>query len=141
MRLVRSPALAHDGSMELNAFWPAQIFVNIAGSEQRHLDALGDELALCGTDDPARDQVGVFTEPGPQALHDELLALGVVSRVAALGVGVTSEETDMIDLRAAIDGTTRMPLPVTYERLLVGSEHHLASFIREFEAAGVVYEP
>lgn len=133
--------LARDVYIELNAFWPAQIFVNIAESEQRHFDALGEKLELYGIEDPATDQIGVFTDPALQALHDELLALGVVSRVAALEVGVTIEETDMIDLQAAIDGTTSVPLRVTYENLLKGSEHHLASFIKELEAAGIVYEP
>jgi hypothetical protein len=133
--------LARDVYIELNAFWPAQIFVNIAESEQRHFDALGEKLELYGIDDPATDQIGVFTDPELQALHDELLALGVVSRVDALEVGVTIEETDMIDLQAAIDGTTSVPLRVTYENLLRGSEHHLASFIKELEAAGIVYEP
>lgn len=132
--------LARDVYIELNAFWPAQIFVNIAESEQRHFDALGEKLELYGIEDPATDQVGVFTDPELQALHDELLALGVVSRVAALEVGVTIEETDMIDLQAAIDGTTSVPLRITYENLLRGSEHHLASFIKELEAAGVVLE-
>lgn len=133
--------LARDVYIELNAFWPAQIFVNIAESEQRHFDALGEKLELYGIEDPATDQIGAFTDPALQALHDELLALGVVSRVAALEVGVTIEETDMIDLQAAIDGTTSVPLRVTYENLLKGSEHHLASFIKELEAAGIVYEP
>ena len=133
--------LARDVYIELNAFWPAEIFVNIAESEQRHFDALGVKLALYGIDDPATDQVGVFTDPALQALHDELLALGMVSRLAALGVGVTIEETDMIDLQAAIDGTTSVPLQVTYEHLMTGSEHHLASFVKELEAAGVTYEP
>jgi len=133
--------LARDVYIELNVFWPAEIFVNIAESEQRHFDALGDKLELYGIDDPATDQVGVFTDPELQALHDELLALGMASRVAALGVGVTIEETDMVDLQAAIDGTTSVPLRVTYENLLRGSEHHLASFIKELEAAGIVYEP
>jgi hypothetical protein len=133
--------LARDVYIELNAFWPAQIFVNIAESEQRHFDALGEKLELYGIEDPATDQIGVFTDPELQALHDELLALGLESRVAALEVGVTIEETDMIDLQAAIDGTTSVPLRVTYENLLKGSEHHLASFIKELEAAGIVYEP
>ena len=133
--------LARDVYIELNAFWPAQIFVNIAESEQRHFDALGEKLELYGIDDPATDQIGVFTDPEQQALHDELLALGVVSRVAALEVGVTIEEADMTDLQAAIDGTTSVPLQVTYEHLMTGSEHHLASFIKELEAAGIVYEP
>lgn len=133
--------LARDVYIELNAFWPAEIFVNIAESEQRHFDALGVKLALFGIDDPATELVGVLTDPALQALHDELLALGMVSRVAALGVGVTIEETDMIDLQAAIDGTASAVLQATYEHLLTGSEHHLASFLKELEAANIAYEP
>ena len=133
--------LARDVYIELNAFWPAEIFVKIAESEQRHFDALGEKLELYGIDDPATDQIGVFTDPELQALHDELLALGIASRVAALEVGVAIEEADMTDLQAAIDGTTSVPLQVTYEHLLTGSEHHLASFIKELEAAGITYEP
>ena len=133
--------LARDVYIELNAFWPAEIFVKIAESEQRHFDALGEKLDLYGIEDPATDQIGVFTDPELQALHDELLALGIASRVAALEVGVAIEEADMTDLQAAIDGTTSVPLRVTYEHLLTGSEHHLASFIKELEAAGITYEP
>jgi len=133
--------LARDVYIELNVYWPAQIFVNIAESEQRHFDALGAKLELYGIDDPALPGIGVFFDPELQALHDELLALGMTSRVAALEVGVLIEETDMVDLRAAIDGTTSVPLQVTYEHLLDGSENHLASFIKELEAAGIAYEP
>jgi hypothetical protein len=132
--------LARDVYIELNAYWPAQIFVNIAESEQRHFDALGAKLDLYGIDDPALPGIGVFFDPALQALHDELLALGMTSRVAALEVGVTIEETDMVDLRVAIDGTTSVPLQVTYGHLLDGSEHHLEAFIEELEAAGIDYE-
>jgi hypothetical protein len=122
--------LARDIYIELNAFWPAKIFVNIAASEQNHFDALGKKLELYGISDPALPSVGVFRDPALQALHDELLAAGMISEVAALGVGVTIEETDIVDLDAAIEETSSRPLRQTYEHLLNGSENHLRSFLK-----------
>ena len=122
--------LARDVYIELNTYWPAQIFVQIADSEQRHFDALGEKLALYGIPDPALPGVGVYADPRLQALHDELLAAGMVSYVDALEVGVTIEETDIVDLQAAIDATTSAPLQNTYQNLLDGSVRHLASFLK-----------
>ena len=122
--------LARDVYIELNAYWPARIFVNIADSEQRHFDALGEKLELYGIDDPALPAIGVYADPELQALHDELLAAGMVSYVDALEVGVAIEETDIVDLKAAIEGTTSEPLQETYENLLDGSVNHLASFLK-----------
>ncbi len=121
---------ARDVYLELNAFWPAKTFTNIAASEQQHFDAIGRKLALYGIADPALPNVGDFADPEPQALHDELLALGMVSFVDALRVGVTIEETDIVDLQAAIDGTTSVPLRTTYQHLPKGSENHLRAFIK-----------
>lgn len=133
--------LARDVYLELNAFWPARVFTNIAASEQKHFDAIGRKLALYGIADPALPNIGDFADPALQALHDELLALGMVSFVEALQVGVTIEETDIVDLQAAIDGTASVPLRTTYQHLLKGSENHLRAFIKVLERQGVVYEP
>ena len=132
--------LARDMYLTLNTYFPAKIFTNIAASEQKHFDALGKKLVLYGIDDPATDQVGVFTDPALQALYDELLGLGMVSYVEALKVGVIIEETDLTDLEAAIDGTDSAPLARTYQHLLKGSEHHLAAFTKLLARSGVVLE-
>jgi hypothetical protein len=132
--------LARDMYLTLNTFFPAKIFTNIAASEQKHFDALGQKLDLYGIEDPATDQIGVFTDPDLQALYDDLLALGMVSYVEALKVGVAIEETDLTDLEAAIDGTDSVPLARTYQQLLTGSEHHLAAFTRLLAKEGVVLE-
>jgi hypothetical protein len=132
--------LARDMYITLNTYFPAKIFTNIAASEQKHFDAIGKKLALYGIADPATDVVGAFTNPDLQDLYDDLLALGMVSYVEALKVGVTIEETDLADLEAAIDGTSSVPLARTYQHLLTGSEHHLAAFTRSLAKAGVVLE-
>lgn len=133
--------LARDTYIELNAFWAAKIFTNIAASEQKHFDAVGRKLALYGIADPALPNVGDFADPALQALHDELLALGMVSFVEALEVGITIEETDIVDLQAAIDAATSAPLTRTYRHLLKGSENHLRAFIKVLGRQGVLYEP
>ncbi len=132
--------LARDMYITLNTYFPAKIFTNIAASEQKHFDAIGKKLALYGIGDPATDVVGAFTDPDLQALYDDLLALGMVSYVDALKVGVLIEEADLTDLELAIDGTDSVPLARTYEHLLRGSEHHLAAFTRSLAKAGVVLE-
>lgn len=133
--------LARDMYITLNLYWPTDVFTNIAASEQRHFDAIGRKLELYGLADPATEVVGDFTNPALQALYDELLAQGMVSEVGALTVGATIEEVDMIDIQAAIDGTTSVPLQRTYQHLLAGSMNHLRSFVQVLEGLGVVYVP
>jgi hypothetical protein len=120
--------LARDIYIELNLFWPAKIFTNIAASEQRHFDALGSKLALYGIADPALPGIGSFSNLELQSLHDDLLAQGMVSYAASLAVGVVIEQGDIADLAAAIAGTNSLPLQTTYKHLLNGSENHLRSF-------------
>ena len=132
--------LARDMYLTLNLYHPARIFTNIAASEQKHFDALGKKLALYGIEDPAKVEIGQFTDPALQALYDELLVLGMPTYIDALKVGVIIEEADLTDLENAIDGTDSVPLARTYQHLLTGSEHHLAAFTRLLAKAGVTLE-
>jgi hypothetical protein len=122
--------LARDVYSALSPYYPGNVFKNIAASEQKHFDAIGEKLVLYGIDDPASDQVGVFTNPALQTMYTELLAEGMSGYEEALGVGVTIEEEDIVDLEAAIAGTTSKPLILTYKHLLSGSESHLAAFTK-----------
>jgi len=132
--------LARDMYLTLNLYHPAKIFTNIAASEQKHFDAIGKKLELYGIDDPARVEIGQFTDPDLQVMYDDLLALGMPTYIDALKVGVIIEEADLTDLELAIDGTDSVPLARTYQHLLTGSEHHLAAFTRLLAKAGVVLE-
>jgi hypothetical protein len=132
--------LARDVYLAFGAKYPEKIFTNIAASEQKHFDAIGRKLELYGVDDPASDQVGVFTNQDLQVLYYDLLGMGEAGYIEALQVGVLIEETDLTDLEIAIDGTDSVPLARTYEHLLTGSEHHLAAFTRLLAKAGVVVE-
>lgn len=130
--------LARDVYLELSAFYPAKVFTKIAAAEQKHFDALGAKLVLYGVADPALPDVGLFSNPLLQQLHDELLSLGIVSYAEALEVGVTIERDDIVDLQNAIDGTSSRPLGRTYEHLLNGSENHLKAFTKLLARLGIV---
>jgi hypothetical protein len=122
--------LARDVYSALSPYYPGNVFKNIAASEQKHFDAIGEKLVLYGIDDPASDQAGVFNNPDLQAMYDALLIEGMSGYEEALGVGVTIEEEDIVDLELAIAGTTSKPLILTYKHLLSGSESHLAAFTK-----------
>jgi len=132
--------LARDVYIAMYDLYKAKIFSKIAASEQKHFDAIGKKLALYDIDDPAVDEIGVFSVDKLQAMYDTLVAQGNVSYVEALKAGVTIEEEDIKDLEAAIDETNAVPLEITYVHLLNGSENHLASFIKLLEREGFVYE-
>ena len=123
--------LARDMYLTLNLYHPAKIFTNIAASEQRHFDALGKKLELYGVEDPAQADIGVFTDPGLQALYDQLIAQGLTSQTEAYKVGVLIEETDIADLTRAMNSTTDTSILATLDKLRSASESHLAAFSKK----------
>ena len=120
--------LARDIYVAMSTRYPQNIFKNIAASEQKHFDAIGEKLVLYGIADPALDAPGFFSVQELQDMYDTVLAKGWISYADALEVGVTIEEEDIVDLQVAIAGTTSRPLAKTYQQLLNGSENHLRSF-------------
>lgn len=123
--------LARDIYAAMATKYTDNIFKNIAASEQKHFDAIGEKLALYRIEDPAADTApGEFTEPELQALYIELFDKGSLSRTDALEVGVIIEQQDIVDIEAALIGLTSKPLILTYKHLLNGSESHLAAFTK-----------
>jgi hypothetical protein len=125
--------LARDIYQALYAKWNVRIFSNIAASEQRHFDALGTLISRYALSDPAQQAAGVFTNPDLQRLYDELLAEGNLSLLDALLTGVTIEETDIEDLKAAIAVTDHRDILTVYGNLLNGSLSHLEAFNSHIE--------
>ncbi|MBK7078198.1 MAG: DUF2202 domain-containing protein [Myxococcales bacterium] len=119
-----------------------QPFVNVQDSEQRHFDAIGGLLVTYGIDDPAAGNgVGVFTDAGLQALHDDLVARGAPSQVAALGVGCAIEELDLHDLDVARAASDHADVIAVYDNLALGSRNHLRAYFDTLTAAGGGYTP
>ena len=86
-------------------------------------------------------QIGEFSQVEIQALYDELLAKGRLSKIDALIVGATIEDMDIKDLLDAIASTNNLGLQATYQNLLEGSKNHLRTFVGLLQKQGVDYEP
>jgi len=88
--------LARDVYNALYTTWGQQTFLNIASSEQMHMDEIKVLLDRYALTDPALD-AGQFTNPELQALYTQLVAQGNLSLADALKVGTAIRETDMRD--------------------------------------------
>lgn len=135
--------LARDVYDLLDETWGTpQVFANIRQSEQSHMDALGVALDQRGLTDPIVDDTrGVFQDPRLSDLYVDLTTQGSDSVVAALTVGATIEDLDIVDLRVAIDTTNDADLADTYARLMCGSYNHLRAFVGQLDREGVAYAP
>jgi hypothetical protein len=133
--------LAFDIYQALFSQWKVRIFSNIAASEQRHFEAIGTLITRYGLVDPAiktgtgEFAAGDFANPVLQKLYDDLLAKGSLSLLDALQVGVMIEETDIVDLKAAIGITDNRDVLQVYGNLLNGSTNHLSAFEGHIETA------
>jgi hypothetical protein len=133
--------LARDVYLVLYGEWGSQIFSNIASSEQTHTDAVANTIERLGIDDPVVDDtIGVFVDPRLTELYEDMVSEGMRSSIAALQVGATIEEVDMVDIQAAIDRAETDTIIELYESLLCGSRNHLRAFTGELENAGEPYD-
>ena len=127
--------LARDTYLTLYELWEMTIFSNIASSEQMHMNALLKLIRKYDLEDPAAGtDIGEFTNDDLQALYDTLIAKGVQSGLDALEVGAIIEETDMRDIKEAIENSSKEDIDAVYESLLCGSRNHLRSFVQNIEA-------
>jgi len=118
------------------------IFDNIAGSEQRHMDAIKNLLEKYGLDDPAEGkEIGEFSNQELQNLYYDIISEGKQSLIDALTVGGKIEEIDIIDLKEYMEQTDNLDIKRVYNNLLEGSKNHLRAFVKELEMNGVTYEP
>ncbi|GAA1706178.1 hypothetical protein GCM10009808_25210 [Microbacterium sediminicola] len=107
----------------------ARPFSMITNSEDHHFDAVGTLLETYDIDDPSAGlAAGVYADDELQALYDELLAKSQTSIEAAYEVGITIEETDIVDLQAALAFDYPSDVDAVLQNLLNGSENHLAAY-------------
>jgi hypothetical protein len=134
--------LARDVYFAAYDLWELQIFANISGAEQRHMDAVGQLIECYGLTDPVGDHApGEFTNPELGELYDALVAQVEVSSLEALMAGALIEETDIFDLQTALDETENLHIEGVFENLLRGSRNHLRSFVKLITLAGGTYVP
>jgi len=134
--------LARDVYLSLNNAFPSLIFVRIAASEQRHMNAVGRIITVQGMDDPVvNNGIGEFTDPAFTELYASLVTDGSVDYISALKVGALIEEIDIADLAEALEVVTNPQVKRVFENLLYGSYNHLRAFTTALAAEGVEYVP
>ncbi|MCB0475738.1 MAG: DUF2202 domain-containing protein, partial [Flavobacteriaceae bacterium] len=89
--------LARDTYDYLDNYWGLNQFANIKKSEQSHMDAVENLLILYGI---AYEELpkGEFSDPDLQNFYNQFITDGIVSQVAALTIGATIEDLDIVDL-------------------------------------------
>ncbi len=129
--MANEEKLAHDLYTAFAARFDAALFDRLATAETQHLTAVRTLLDRYGLTDPtAGKPAGQFSDPAVQATYDRLLAQGQAGQTAALQIGRQVEQTDINDLRAALDGLTAPDVQQVYNRLLAASQQHLTAFQR-----------
>jgi hypothetical protein len=131
--------LARDLYLSLFDIWGLRSFQNIAGSEQRHMDAVATLLDKYGLQDPALEDIGSFANPELTALYDQLLSVGMMSLQDALWVGATVEDLDLFDLYVNLEAVDNQDIQRVFENLSRGSRNHLRSFTQQLDALGFSY--
>jgi len=126
--------LARDVYLALADTWGMNIFSNIAGSEQTHMDSVLTLIEISEVEDPVGDApLGVFANQDLQTLYDDLIDRGRQSLVESLLVGGAIEEIDILDLQDYLAQTDDGAVIEVYQNLLNGSINHLRAFVRTYE--------
>lgn len=134
--------LARDVYLAMFDLWGIQTFERIAASEDRHMEVVRRLIEVYDLEDPVtEDAPGVFSNPELAALYATLVEQGSESPVAALTVGATIEDLDILDLEEALAATGRADIRRVYENLRRGSVSHLRAFTSRLGAEGADYQP
>jgi hypothetical protein len=121
--------LAYDVYMTLGDTYDVPQFENIARAEQQHQAAVRVLLDTYDVADPTAGlPVGVFPDEASQGMYDSLVKKGLVSVAAAAQAGVTVEQVDIADLKKNLTVSTPADITRVFQRLLSGSQKHLAAF-------------
>jgi hypothetical protein len=134
--------LARDTYITLHGIWGANIFSNIALSEQSHMDAVKGLLDKYNLEDPALPEIGDFQDEFLQEKYYELVEWGEESLADALLVGCLIEEIDLIDLAERMAQIDQRDILTVFQNLTDGSENHLRAFVGSYESlTGNTYSP
>jgi hypothetical protein len=141
LKMKEEEKLARDVYYTLYEKWGSQIFSNISGAEEKHLDAVVLLLKTYGASDTLISDRGIFASAEVTALYNELISKGSVSLEEALKVSVLIEEMDIKDLAECLENTSNQNIIIVFENLLKGSRNHLRAFNRQLNSLGISYAP
>ena len=129
--IVQEEKLAHDLYVQLASTSGAQQFQNVLNSESTHISLVQGLLTTYNIVDPTVGLAeGEFVNQDLQALYDSLLASGSVDRAGAIAAGIAVEEKDIADIEVMLASDLPSDVASVLERLLSGSQNHLAAFQR-----------
>jgi len=117
------------------------IFLDLARSEQSHMDQVKAVMDHYGLLTPGKDEKGVFWNQTLQKIHDQLLAEGLQSKEDALKSAATFEEISITDLEKELSATETEDVSIVYQGLLAGSKKHLRSYVVDLKDLGIKYTP
>jgi hypothetical protein len=134
--------LARDVYIAMFNKYGLRIFENISSSEQTHTDAILQLLTKYAIKDPVGvNAVGVFTDPGLQALYTSLVNSGNVSILEAYKVGATIEDLDLYDLKVDLLKVDNQDIILVYQMLSKGSRNHMRNYFNNLKSLGFTYVP
>lgn len=133
--------MARDVYLVFYDMYGKNTFINIAASEQTHMDAILNLMYVYDIPDTSTGVEGTFNNPDLQDLYDALIAMGTPSLVDALLAAALIEETDIRDIELFKQDVTSQDILNTYDNLLCGSRNHMRSFVSQYESeAGLDYQ-
>lgn len=138
--MLEEEKLARDTYKFLNAYWGLVQFENIMQSEQSHMNAVETLVKAYNIDYEILEE-GQFGNEDLQAWYDKFVTDGIVDEVAALTVGATIEDLDIVDLEENIQATSNSDIAEVFASLQCGSRNHLRSFVQSLENSGATYAP
>lgn len=129
--IVQEEKLAHDLYVQLASTSGAVQFQNVLNSESTHISLVQGLLTTYNIVDPTVGLAeGEFVNQDLQTLYDTLLASGSVDRAGAIAAGIAVEEKDIADIEVMLASELPSDVVSVLERLLSGSQNHLAAFLR-----------
>ncbi len=104
----------------------------------RHLRSPNKKIALVNKNN-SNNNPGEYTSSELKDLFVQLKAMGDVSVVEALKVGVLIEQTDISDLQKELLTVENTAVKTVYTNLSKASEAHLKAFTWNLKIRGIVY--
>jgi len=131
--------MARDVYAYMFAKYNLPIFGNITKSENAHMLAVLRLITAFKITDNSTNNPGEYTNSHSKDLYQQLLAMGNISLVDALKVGVLIEQTDISDLDKELLAVQNPAVKMVYTNLKAASNAHLKAFIWNLKIKGVVY--
>jgi hypothetical protein len=133
--------VARDLYKELYRVTEQIIFMDLARSEQSHMDQAKTLIDEYDLELPVEDEPGVFSNHTLIGLYNDLLAQGTQSQEDALKVAATFEEISIVDLERELEVADNDDVRVVFQGLLAGSRKHLRSYVRDLQDKNIEYTP